>query len=108
MDFREQNLKLEKLVLPKVVTYQLATSIGFVPVVVLGAYLLIIKGELSLPLYLLFLLATLRLYLPLEEIVGDKIAIKQGSAGLTKVNNIYENKSLPETAKERKIKQCAS
>ena len=102
-DFREQNLKIEKKLIPKLITYQLAINIGFIPTVVLGAYLLIVRGELSLPLYLLFLLATLRLYLPLQEMAGDTIMIKQGSAGLSKVNNIYKNKPLPETAKERKI-----
>ena len=104
-DFREQNLKIEKIAIPKVVTYQLAMSIGFIPVVVLGAYLLIVKGELSLPLYLLFLLATLRLYLPFHEMAGDILMIKHSNAGLTKVNNIYRNKPLPETAEVRKIER---
>jgi len=104
-DFREQNLKIEKIAIPKLITYQLAINIGFIPVVVLGAYLFIIKGELSLPLYLLFLLATLRIYLPLQEIGGGTLMIKHGSAGLTKANNIYKNKPLQETAKDQKIER---
>ena len=105
LDYRDQNLKIEKVALPKLLTYQLAINTGFIPVVVLGAYLLIIKGELSLPLYLLFLLVTLKLYLPLQEMAGDTMIIKHGSAGLTKVNNIYKNKPLPETAEIRKIER---
>ncbi|MCL0052730.1 ATP-binding cassette domain-containing protein, partial [Peptococcaceae bacterium] len=104
MDFKEQNLKIEKLVLPKMVSYHLAINIGLIPVMLLGAYLFIVKGELSLPLYLLFLMATLRLYLPLQELAGDTLIIKNGSAGLTKVNSVYKNKPLPETTKDRKIK----
>jgi ATP-binding cassette subfamily B protein len=49
-------------------------------------------------------MATLRLYLPLQELAADTLIIKNGSAGLTKVNSVYKNKPLPETTKDRKIK----
>ena len=102
-DFKEQNLKIEKMALPKLLTYQLAIDIGFIPVMLLGAYLFVIQGELSLPLYLLILIATLRLYLLLQELAGNILPIKNGHAGLTKVNNIYENEVLPEPTVSKKI-----
>ena len=102
-NFKEQNLKIEKLAIPKVVGYQLSVHVGFLPVMVLGAYLLIIKGELNLPIYLLFLLATLKLYISLQEVAGDIILIKNVSAGLTSINNIYENEPLMEASENKKI-----
>jgi ATP-binding cassette subfamily B protein len=105
IDFKEQNLKLEKVAIPKLVSYQLAVNIGLVPVMVLGAYLIIVKGELGLPLYLLFLMATLRIYLPLQDIAGDILLIKQSSAGLSKVNSIYKNEPMLESTMDRKIER---
>ncbi|MCD5406948.1 MAG: ABC transporter ATP-binding protein/permease [Desulfotomaculum sp.] len=102
-DFKEQNLKIEKMAIPKLVVYQLAVDIGFILVMILGAYLLIVRGDLSLALYLLFLMAALRLYLSFQELAGDTVIIKHGNAGLTRVNNIYENEPLLETTADRKI-----
>lgn len=105
IDFKEQSLKLEKFAIPKLVNYQLAVNIGFIPVVVLGAYLIVVKGELGLPLYLLFLMATLRIYLPLQDIAGDILLTKQSSAGLSKVNSIYKNEPMLESTIDRKIER---
>ena len=71
----------------------------------LGAYLFLVKGELSLPFYLLLLMATLRLYLSLQELAGNVLPIKHGNAGLVRVSSIYENKALLETEKGLKIER---
>ena len=102
-DFREQNLKMVKLLIPKLLIYQLAVDIGFIPVMLLGAYLFIVKRDLGLPLYLLLLMTTLRLYLLLQELAENTLYIKNGEVGLTKVNSIYANEKLLETTKDRKI-----
>ena len=103
-DFKAQNLKLEKTFIPKLLTYQLAVNMGLILVVILGAYLLI-NGGLSLALYVLFLIVTLKLCVSLQELGGSMLAIKMANAGLTKVNNIYKNKPQPETVEERKIER---
>lgn len=84
----------------------MAIDIGFIPVMLLGAYLFIVKGNLSLPLYLLLLMATLRLYLLLHELGGFILPIKSAYAGLTRVNSIYENKALLEPTLGKKIEHC--
>lgn len=103
-NFRSQNLKLEKHVLPKAAGYQLAVNIGFIPISVLGAYLVLVDGVLGLPIYLLYLLATLKIYVSLQELAGYALVMKHAGAGLTNIHSVYKHEPLLETTRNNKIK----
>ncbi|MGV8146585.1 MAG: ABC transporter ATP-binding protein [Alkaliphilus sp.] len=105
-NFKRINLMLVNKLIRRTTGFQLSVNIGFIPVMILGAYLLMAREDLSVAIYLMFLMATLRIYLPLQELAGDIDIVKHASAGLTKVNRIYDNRSLTESAVDNKIKKC--
>ncbi|MCH4891030.1 ABC transporter ATP-binding protein [Acidaminobacter sp. JC074] len=94
--FRDVNLSLVGLKGPKVMKFKMAISICMPLVLFLGIYMYKFTEEISLPLALIFLLVSLKIYVPLEEIGGYQEILSLIQASLVRVNKIFSKEPLDE------------
>lgn len=106
-DFKKQNIKMEKLALPKILIYQLSVDMGLIAVMLLGSYLFIIEENLTIPIFLFVLLGTFRVYISLQEVAAMIFPIQHGNAGMKKINDIYKNNTLSEPFISKPIKDLS-
>jgi len=101
--FRDVNLSLVHLKGPKVMKFKMAISICMPLVMFAGVYLYKFAGEITLPLALIFLLVSLKIYVPLEEIGGYQEILSLIQVSLERVNNIFDKKPLQENKKIKNL-----
>lgn len=103
--FRDVNLSLVSIKGPKVMKFKMAITLCMPLVMFAGVYMYKFAGEISFHLALIFLLVSLKIYLPLEEIGGYQEIMSLIEASLNRVNKVFNKKALEDVSKVTELKQ---
>lgn len=95
--FRDINLSLIYLKGPKVMKFKMVINMCMPLVLFLGVYFYKFSGEITLTLALVFLLISLKVYIPLEEIGSYQEIMTLIQASLNRVNRVFKKEPLKES-----------
>ncbi|ESA35637.1 xenobiotic-transporting atpase [Leptolyngbya sp. Heron Island J] len=101
-NYKQANLKLISQLTVPVLAFAGALELGLATVLVVGVYLFM-GEELTLSAFLLFLILSLRIYAPLQELVDLSTLIRMMNVALDRVETVLQTKPLPETPHQQTI-----
>jgi ATP-binding cassette subfamily B protein IrtB len=94
-DFRKRSFELEAKPAPFILLYAIAIELGFVFVLLVGAYLLL-GGSLTVPTFIMFLIVTLRFYHPLQQVGMYLAELRYFRLSFDRVQAVLDEPTLPE------------
>ena len=96
-DFRTKSFQLEARPAPFILGYAVILELGFVFVMCVGTYLLL-GGTLSVPMFLMFLVITLRFYHPLQQVGTYLAELRYFRQSFDRIQTVLDEPPLPEPA----------
>jgi ATP-binding cassette subfamily B protein len=94
-DFRKRSFELEAKPAPFILTYAIVIELGFLCVLLTGAYLLL-GGSLTVPVFVMFLVVTLRFYHPLQQVGMYLAELRYFRLSFDRVQAVLDEAVLPE------------
>ena len=96
-DFRRKSFRLEAIPAPFILGYAIILELGFVFVLFVGTYLLL-GGTLSVPVFLMFLVISLRFYHPLQQVGTYLAQLRYFRLSFDRIQTVLDEQPLPEPA----------
>ena len=96
-DFRTKSFQLEARPAPFILGYAVILELGFVFVMCVGTYFLL-GGTLSVPMFLMFLVITLRFYHPLQQVGTYLAELRYFRQSFDRIQTVLDEPPLPEPA----------
>ncbi|NJR25965.1 MAG: ABC transporter ATP-binding protein [Richelia sp. CSU_2_1] len=103
-DSREANINLATKLAPADVAFNTALELGFAAILLSGTYLLL-QGQLTVPVFLMFLVLGLRFYIPLQKIDELSRNQRQASEAIARISNLLEVRPLLEVKEDKTLEQ---
>ncbi|MCC3583529.1 ABC transporter ATP-binding protein [Microcoleus sp. PH2017_30_WIL_O_A] len=103
-DSREANINLATKLAPADVAFNTALELGFAALLLSGTYLLL-QGQLTVPVFLMFLVLGLRFYIPLQKIDELSRNQRQASEAIARISNLLEVQPLLEVKEDKTLEQ---
>lgn len=101
---REANINLATKLSPADVAFNTALELGFAALLLSGTYLLL-QGQLTVPVFLMFLVLGLRFYIPLQKIDELSRNQRQASEAIARISNLLEVQPLLEVKEDKTLEQ---
>ncbi|MEG3847980.1 ABC transporter ATP-binding protein [Microcoleus sp. herbarium19] len=101
---REANINLATKLAPADVAFNTALELGFAAILLSGTYLLL-QGQLTVPVFLMFLVLGLRFYIPLQKIDELSRNQRQASEAIARISNLLEVQPLLEVKEDKTLEQ---
>ena len=101
---REANINLATKLAPADVAFNTALELGFAALLLSGTYLLL-QGQLTVPVFLMFLVLGLRFYIPLQKIDELSRNQRQASEAIARISNLLEVQPLLEVKEDKTLEQ---
>lgn len=103
-DYRRANLAIVTQLTVPTLTFACVLDLGATVILLVGAYLLF-SGEITTPKFLLFLILSLRLYVPMHDLVEFSGAIRMMDTALDRVTSLLNTKPLCEPLESKEIER---
>lgn len=94
-DLRRRSFELEAKPAPFILAYAAVIELGFIFVLLVGAYLLL-GGSLAVPTFVMFLVVTLRFYHPLQQIGMFLAELRYFRLSFDRIQAVLDEPTLPE------------
>jgi ATP-binding cassette subfamily B protein len=94
-DYKKTNVDLVVKLAPSIVAFQAILELGTAIILLSGSYLFL-GGELSLTVFLLFLVLGLRVYAPIQNIIVYMAIMRIADASMERVLEVLNREPLPE------------
>jgi len=94
-DYKKTNVDLVVKLVPSFVVFPAILELGTAIILLCGSYLFL-GGELSLTVFLLFLVIGLRVYAPIQNIIVYMTIMRIGDASMERVLEVLNREPLPE------------
>jgi ATP-binding cassette subfamily B protein len=101
-DFRKRSFELEARPAPFILLYVVVIELGFMLVLLVGAYLLL-GGSLAVPTFLMFLIVTLRFYHPLQQVGMFLAELRYFRISFDRIQAVLDEPTLPEPAADPQL-----
>ncbi|MCC3410114.1 MAG: ABC transporter ATP-binding protein [Microcoleus sp. PH2017_10_PVI_O_A] len=103
-NYREANTNLATKLAPTDVAFNTALELGFAAILLSGTYLLL-QGQLTVPIFLMFLVLGLRFYIPLQKIDELSRNQRQANEAIDRISNLLQVQPLLEAKEDKTLAQ---
>ena len=101
-DYKKTNVDLVVKLVPPDVAFSAILGLGLGIILLVGSYLFL-GGELSLEIFLLFLVLGLQIYVPIQNIFDHMAMMRIMDASMERVIEVLNRKPLPEPDDDREL-----